>query len=51
MMSEEAKMTNEYMCNGIIRDMDELFDNWIPKEKYTVTKYTKPNTLKHGIIL
>ena len=32
----DAKMTAEHLSNGFIESMDDAFDEWIPKEQYTL---------------
>ena len=35
-LSDNAKMTTEHMSQGFIDSMDTAFDNWKPREKYTL---------------
>ena len=32
----QGKMTSEHLSAGMIESMDNAFDNWIPREKYTL---------------
>tara|TARA_Y100001963_G_C6579786_1_gene352853 strand:- start:4 stop:717 length:714 start_codon:yes stop_codon:yes gene_type:complete len=35
-LSDDAKMTGEHLSKGMIESMDNAFENWKPKEKYTL---------------
>tara|TARA_Y100001938_G_scaffold39168_1_gene54250 strand:+ start:288 stop:1703 length:1416 start_codon:yes stop_codon:yes gene_type:complete len=35
-LSDDAKMTNEHLSNGMKEAMDTAFENWKPREKYTL---------------
>jgi glycosyltransferase involved in cell wall biosynthesis len=35
-MGGDAKMTAEHLSNGFIESMDDAFDEWIPREQYTL---------------
>jgi len=35
-LSDDAKMTTKHMSNSFIESMDNAFENWKPKEKYTM---------------
>ena len=35
-LSDDAKMTSEYLSNSFIESMNEAFEKWKPREKYTL---------------
>ena len=35
-LSDDAKMTSEHLSNSMIESMDDAFEKWIPREKYTL---------------
>jgi hypothetical protein len=41
-LSEESKMSLDYMASSFIDEVDNLLDTWKPREKYTVEKVNKP---------
>ena len=53
--SDEAGFTSTHMANRIIEGMDELFETWEPREKFSILKdtdfdYHYKRTLKHSLI-
>lgn len=51
MMSEESKMSSQYMINGFVSAVNTLLKNWIPKPTYTIQKIIKTkNTGTTGLI-
>ena len=38
MMSDEASMTSEKMCNNLSKSVDYLFENWKPREGHEIIK-------------
>ena len=51
-LGDEAGFTSEKMSGRIIEGMDELFDTWVPREKFEFLKDTdfEKRVLKHKII-
>ena len=47
LMSDEAKMSAEKMCESFIEYVDELIENWEPRHQYEIIKIDEPKKLKH----
>ena len=49
--SDEAGFTSEKMAYRVIDNIDTLFNNWVPREKYNLIKIEEPvdNLVPHNL--
>jgi len=51
-LSDEAGFTSEHMAKRVISNMDVLFNDWKPREKYELIKVTpkKLKSVPHNLV-